>query len=1005
MKKIWTIITISFLLATIASSVYAHKTLQGLTEVRYWDETNAYNGNIVWEYNESRAEGTNLSAGSWTMLKLQDVALIPAGEFLMGDHHDLGGGEHANDEVPTHTVHIDAFYMATTETSNQQYAEYLNAALAQGLIEVNAGAVYGAGSNDLYYETSTVVDYGEIAWDGSAFSVLNNRETHPVVGVRWFGAAAYTNWLSAQHGYTGCYDLATWECDFSQAGYRLPTEAEWEYAGRGGLYDPYRIFPWGDDDDITKANWPGSGDPFEIDDYPWTTPVGFYNGELHQKADFDWPGSQDTYQTADGSNDYGLYDMAGNVWEWSNDWYDRDYYSVSPYDNPTGPATGMPMPDGNSYHTLRGGNWYNGEWGHSRVSNRNPAYYRGPDDPNHAWYHIGFRVALDTQAEQPTLHINEFMAGGATSAVSQTVGLILNDAGAYEGYTLLAPKHYTTTYLIDNQGRVINTWESDYEPGQSAYLLENGHLLRTCFTRGALTGGGEGGRIEEYDWDGNMVWEFNYSTDDYMSHHDVEPLPNGNVLMLVVEKKSYAEVIAAGFDPSLLHPEVANKGYMLPDSVVEIEPSGANGGTVVWEWHVWDHLIQDFDSNQDNYGVPADQPELVDVNGWAESGQAVMPFWNHMNSIDYNADFDQLILSVRGSSELWVIDHSTTSAEAASHTGGNYGKGGDLLYRWGNPQTYDAGGAGDQMLFDQHDTQWIEDGYPGAGNILIFNNGLGRDYSSVDEIVPPVDASGNYSLTTGTAYGPNGLTWTYVADPPADLYSEAISGAGRLPNGNTLICDGVHGVLLEVTPAGETVWQYINPVVNTGPLAQGELPALDVRGHNYNAVFKVHRYPPDYAAFVGQDMTPGDLIERYSSSGGDWIELYNSGGQAADLGGYYLTDDLSNQTQFRVPDGVTVPAGGYLVFYADGDTGQGAMHTNFELDAGGEAIGLFASGTMAALLDSYTFGAQSTGVSEGRCPDGGDTWTFFDTATPGVSNGACNSGNDSSIYLPILLRH
>jgi len=124
---------------------------------------------------------------------------------------------------------------------------------------------------------------------------------------------------------------------------------------------------------------------------------------------------------------------------------------------------------------------------------------------------------------------------------------------------------------------------------------------------------------------------------------------------------------------------------------------------------VWDHLIQDYDPTRDNYGVVADHPELVDVNGWVEAGKSIHPFWNHMNSIDYNPDEDQIVLSVRGSSELWVIDHSTTSAEAAGHTGGRSGKGGDLLYRWGNPETYDAPGS--QMLFDQHDAQWIEPGY------------------------------------------------------------------------------------------------------------------------------------------------------------------------------------------------------------------------------------------------------------------------------------------------------
>jgi formylglycine-generating enzyme required for sulfatase activity len=284
--------------------------------------------------------------------------------------------------------------MSATEATNQQYSEYLNAALAQGLIEVRSGVVYAKGGSEIFFTTRQADEYSRIGWDGSTFSVLDNRGSHPVTSVRWFGAAAYTNWLSVKNGLEGCYDLVIGQCDFSKKGFRLPTEAEWEYAARGGRYSPYTIFPWGDDADNAKANWPNSGDPYEVGAMPWTTPVGFYNGELRRKADFNWPGNQETYQTANSANGYGLYDLAGNVWEWVSDWYGRDYYSTSPRDNPRGPESGSPMPDGKPYHGMRGGNWYNGENGHARVANRNPSYFRGPQDPNHPYYHVGFRVAL-----------------------------------------------------------------------------------------------------------------------------------------------------------------------------------------------------------------------------------------------------------------------------------------------------------------------------------------------------------------------------------------------------------------------------------------------------------------------------------------------------------------------------------------------------------------------------------------------------------------------------------
>jgi len=446
-------------------------------------------------------------------------------------------------------------------------------------------------------------------------------------------------------------------------------------------------------------------------------------------------------------------------------------------------------------------------------------------------------------------------------ALAQTLGLFINDTRAWKGYTLFAPKHYGSTYLIDNQGKLVHVWSgSRYEPGQSVYLLENGHLLRSCMVKGQLSsGGGEGGRIEEYDWDGNLVWQFDYSTAQYSQHHDIKPLPNGNILMLVVEKKTYNEVLAAGFNPAQQQSS-QSQGFMLPDSVVEIRPTRPSGGTVVWEWHVWDHLIQDIDSTKANYGNVAAHPELISTAG---DGKQLHFFWNHMNAIYYNPVLDQIVLSVRGNSEAWVIDHSTTTAQAVGHTGGKYGKGGDLLYRWGNPLTYKAGTADDQKLYQQHDVQWIESGNPGTGNFLAFNNGLGRNYSTVDEWTPPVDAAGNYTWVAGSAYGPKDFTWNYKANPPSALYAEAISGAQRLPNGNTLICDGTHGTFLEVTSNGETVWKYVCPVVLTGPLAQGAtIPPDPARaGEFMNAVFRVRRYAPDYVGLAGRDLTPGNTVE------------------------------------------------------------------------------------------------------------------------------------------------
>ena len=377
------------------------------------------------------------------------------------------------------------------------------------------------------------------------------------------------------------------------------------------------------------------------------------------------------------------------------------------------------------------------------------------------------------------------------------------------GLTLFQPMASNVTYLVDSAGTVVQSWPAPGNPGLSVYLLDNGNLLRTTAI-GSGPGGGGGGRVAEVSWNNTELWSFTYFTANVLHHHDVEYLPNGNVLMLAWEYLTAAEAIANGRDPALISGPTFS-----PDHIIEVEPDGLGGANIVWEWHVWDHLVQDFDNTKANFGVVADHPELINLNFPAVSTND----WNHCNALDYNAEFDQIVISSQQNSEIWVIDHSTTTAEAAGHTGGNSGKGGDLLYRWGNPEAYDRGLPADKQLFGQHDIQWIEDGRPGEGNFIVFNNGLNRPagaYSSVDEFVPPVDAMGNYTLAPGAAYGPAAAIWSYTDPVPTSLYSNIISGTERLANGNTLITPGIFGTIFEVTPAKATVWSYNNPFPAAG---------------------------------------------------------------------------------------------------------------------------------------------------------------------------------------------
>jgi hypothetical protein len=417
-------------------------------------------------------------------------------------------------------------------------------------------------------------------------------------------------------------------------------------------------------------------------------------------------------------------------------------------------------------------------------------------------------------------------------------GLQVNDPRALQGYTLVAPIMTNKTYLVDMQGHVVRSWESESSGASSSYLLENGHLLRLAKLSQQAFGDGPGaaGHVQEVDWDGNIVWDFKLASPKQLSHHDICRMPNGNLLMVAWDKKSAQEAVAAGRRPETV------SGNMIPDSVVEIKPTGKNGGEIVWEWHAWDHLIQDHDSTKANFGDVATHPELIDVNfgegvlasivakkeeldklraigyvGSTTPGAKPGPVradWMHVNAVSYHPEFDQVLLSSPEFNEFWIIDHSTTTAEAAGHQGGRSGKGGDLLYRWGNPRAYRAGTVKDQKLFYQHNVHWIPKGYPGEGHILVFNNGRRRPggaHSSVDELILPVEPDGRYVHKPSAAYGPDAPIWSYVAPKRSDFYAEFISGANRLPNGNTLICAGPSGTIFEVTPDKETVWKYLNP--------------------------------------------------------------------------------------------------------------------------------------------------------------------------------------------------
>jgi len=442
----------------------------------------------------------------------------------------------------------------------------------------------------------------------------------------------------------------------------------------------------------------------------------------------------------------------------------------------------------------------------------------------------------------------------------QTVGLFYNTPQSYDGYTLFAPAASDTTYLIDNCGERVHHWVTNTTPGNTVYLLENGTLLRTgkAFNP-KFNAGGNGGLIQMLDWESNLIWEYNISDSTQCQHHDIEPLPNGNVLILLWSTHTQEEAEQAGRELS--------PSELWSEKVIEVKPDFVNGsGEIVWEWDTWDHYVQNYSEALDNFG-DVTNPRKINLN-YSTRGFNNKD-WLHFNSIDYNPRLDQIMLSNHNFGEVFIIDHSTTTEEAKTGKGGKAGFGGDILYRWGNPLAYGQGTEDDIRLVTQHDPHWIPDSLPDGGKVMIFNNIAGdgsKDYSEIIIIDPPIDSEGTYIIKNGY-FGPDDIYWNYIANPDTTFYSKNLSGSQRLPNGNTLLCEGWIGRFTEINPNKEKVWQYVSPSGFNGLLLnQGETS-------NSNQVFRVERISKNHPALAGKELIPMGYLE----SGSDFTcELYDN---------------------------------------------------------------------------------------------------------------------------------
>jgi hypothetical protein len=351
-------------------------------------------------------------------------------------------------------------------------------------------------------------------------------------------------------------------------------------------------------------------------------------------------------------------------------------------------------------------------------------------------------------------------------------------------YVLAVKNGSTESFLLDKNGEVVFNWTFDSNLGNDLELLPDGKLIGMFkTTTPSFFFGGYGGIIRILNVDGSINWEYEYFSENYLAHHDVELLPNGHVLFIAWERITAATAKEAGVDTEFdIYPEV----------LIEVDP---DTDEIVWEWHSFDHIIQDRFLNKPLFGDLGDNPQLIDINYALRDNGDIM----HANGIDYDRSKDVIYLSVNFYSEVWVIDHSTTKEEARASSGGNFGKGGDLIYRFGNPGAYNNP-EGQRLFYNNHFPNFLQNGEPGAGNVLIFvNKDKNANQSAVYELIMP----DIFNLTPNTNNEPE-IEWSFT---DTELFYQRISGAVRLKNGNTLICEGDFG-FWEVATGGEIVWKY-----------------------------------------------------------------------------------------------------------------------------------------------------------------------------------------------------
>jgi hypothetical protein len=421
----------------------------------------------------------------------------------------------------------------------------------------------------------------------------------------------------------------------------------------------------------------------------------------------------------------------------------------------------------------------------------------------------------------------------AYEAMQGSSGVIIwDEANAFNGYTLISPASETTTYLIDMEGYIVHKWETDSSPGLHCRLLENGNLLRGFRPEfqydgspvgGGVSIGGQAGGVQEFDWDGNLVWEYINKTDTSVQHHTFTRLPNGNTLVLLWEKIECVDAIAMGRDSATC----VDADGLWPDMIEEVDhPAYPGIPAVQWTWRVLDHI--------------GTGPGQFDINFFVPNIPWGYKDWNHGNTVEYNAVTDQIIFNSRNWGEFYVIDKPT----------------GNVVFRWGSPGSYGDGELpsfnddGDQVLFGPHAAVWLGTGdntnFGTLGNILIFDNGWNRPAGNRSR---SVEMTPNFDIDP-LNWKDSPIVWSYQAGDQGSFYTAFQGASQRLPNGNTFITSTGEGHLIQVTDEKDVVWDFVMPRKDSDGF-----PMCSHFDSRDSSIHRAHQYGSDHPGLVGKNLS------------------------------------------------------------------------------------------------------------------------------------------------------